>query len=258
MSSLMGVLDGVEFWGAAIGIAAAFMGGVVQGCAGFGLGLTVAPCLMLVVVPAVAVPTVLSLSIVNSLLVTLHARRHLHYGTLVPLVLGGLVGIPIGIQILRFVNPVTLKVVTGAFVVVVTLTMLQGWSRPLARPGRALLPLGVLSGILNASMSMGGPPIVLFLANQDTPKDQFRASLISFFFFASCYAVALQAFSGLYTSTVVTHTALFVAPLLCGTYCGVSLSRHVPEQVFRRAVLIGVGCMGCVLLVTSLRAVIFP
>lgn len=246
----------LELGGLLFGAVVAMAGGIVQGCAGFGLGLTVAPCLMLVLAPAVAVPTVLTLSIVNSLLVTLHAHRHLHRPTLIPLVIGGTVGTPIGIQILRLADANLIKVSAGIFVVFVAGAMIAGWSRPLRNPGRALIPVGILSGILGGSTSMGGPPVVLFLANQDTPKESFRASLISYFFFASCFAVLLQAAAGMYTRQVAMQSAAFIPPLLFGTFCGVALAQHVPEQAFRRAVLIGVACMGVVLLVSSLRALL--
>lgn len=251
------MLSELELGGLICGAVAAMAGGAVQGCAGFGLGLTVAPCLMLVLTPAVAVPVVLTLSIVNSFLVTIHARRHLHRPTLFLLLIGGAVGTPIGIQILRLADGNLIKLIAGVLVILVSGAMIAGWSRPLRHPHRALIPVGFFSGILGGSTSMGGPPIVLFLSNQDTPKENFRASLISYFFFVSCLTVGLQAAVGMYTPQVALQSAVFIPPLLVGTYCGVAMARRVPEKAFQRAVLIGVACMGVVLLISSLRVLLF-
>jgi len=236
------------------GAVVAFVAGMVQGCAGFGLGMTSAPCLMLITTPAVAVPTILSLSLVNSLVVTLHARRHLLWRLVGPLALGSILGAPLGIYALRVLDPNLLKCCVAVLILLFAAALLAGWSRPLRRPHRALLPLGFFSGILGGSTSMSGPPVILFLTNQDTPKDVFRANLITYFFIEGVFTLIIYLAWGMYTLDVARFAVALVPAMLLGTVAGIHLSSRVPEQTFRRVVLVGITLMGVLLLITSLRA----
>lgn len=238
------------------GMAAAFVAGMVQGCAGFGLGLTSAPCLMLFTTPAVAVPTVIGLSLANSFVTALHARRHLLWRLVGLLALGSIAGIPVGAYALRVIDPNVLSVGIAVFILLFVAALATGWTRPLRRPQRALLPLGCLCGVLAGSTSMSGPPLILFLANQDTPKDVFRANLISYFFLEGLFTLVLYLAWGMYTLEVARLTAALIPPVLVGTAVGIRLSKRLPETTFRRIVLIGLSLVAVVLLVTSLRTIL--
>lgn len=236
------------------GMAVAFLAGMIQGCAGFGLGLASVPCLMLFAAPAVVVPTVLGMSMVNSFVTALHARRHLLWRLVGMLALGSIAGIPLGVYALRVIDPNIMSIGVAVLILIFVAAMATGWTRPLRRPQRALLPLGCVCGILAGSTSMSGPPLILFLANQDTPKDVFRANLISYFFLEGVFTLMLYLAWGMYTLEVARLTAALVPAVLLGTTVGIRLSKYLPEAVFRRIVLIGLTLIATVLLVTSLGA----
>jgi len=52
---------------------------------------------------------------------------------------------------------------------------------------------GFFSGLLNTSTSMSGPPVLILLAGQGLPKDQFRRTLVSFFFVSGLVAALVLA-----------------------------------------------------------------
>ncbi|MDQ1256532.1 MAG: uncharacterized protein QG656_1128, partial [Candidatus Hydrogenedentes bacterium] len=159
-----------------VGFAIAFIAGMTQGCTGFGLALVAAPCMMLVLDPRIVVPSVVLLSTVNTALVAYDARRHIRLWLVVPLALGGIVGFPFGAHALTALNASTIKVFVGIFVILFATALLAGWRKPLPMKTPFLLPVGVAGGFLGGCTSMGGPPVILFLSNQDLPKDAFRGN----------------------------------------------------------------------------------
>lgn len=240
------------------GALVAALAGFVQGCAGFGLGMTAAPALMLFLGrdPSFVTPVVLSLSALNSLAGGLEARRFLQWRFLLPLAAGGVAGTPLGIAVLRYIDDTVLRTVTGGIVLVFAAALLSGWRRPMPNAPYTLFPVGVSSGFLGGALAMGGPPAILFLANQGMPRDHFRANLLVYFFISSCFGIALFAFSGMYTGEVAGAVAGFTLPLLAGTWLGVRLSRRIPEARFRHAVIVAAGMMGVLLLAGGARALL--
>ncbi|MBN2128064.1 MAG: sulfite exporter TauE/SafE family protein [Sedimentisphaerales bacterium] len=237
-----------------VAVGAMFLAGIVQGCAGFGMALVAAPMLMLVLAPAAVVPMIVPLSTINSFVVAFEARRHIRPGLVAPLAAGGILGVPLGVHALKVLDPIHLKVGVGLFVVTVGVLLLKGWRMPLGDGVKTKLPVGIISGFFGGSTSMGGPPVVFFLANNDTAKDTFRANLVCYFFVVNCIAIATFFARHLITWQVAGRMAMCLPGMLLGTFLGVQLSRRVPEARFRKGVMILVCVTGGVLLLTNVRA----
>ena len=237
-----------------VGIVVFCFAGLVQGCTGFGMALVAAPCLMLLMPPVTAVCTIIMMSTVSTFFVAAHARRHIRVRLVGPLALGGVVGMPFGIWTLQVVHPPLLKALVGAFVTAFALLLLSGWRRPLEHPRWSLIPVGMAGGLLGGSTSMGGPPVILFLANQETPKDAFRGNISCYFFTVNCFAITMFLAKGLLDAQVALQATVFLPAMLLGTYGGVALAKRVPEGLFRKVVMIGVAMMGLVLLATNARS----
>lgn len=236
---------------------AIFLAGLAQGCTGFGLGMIAAPSLMTLLPPAAVVPVVVSLSIINSGVVTWHGRKSLAPSLVGPLILFGLVGLPIGIHALHVADARYIRLLAGCVVSGFVTAQALGWRRPIRNQMLGLPPVALLGGFLGGSTAMAGPPIILFLSNQSVPKDAFRANIICFFWVNSIMAAAIFAWRGMYTMQVLRYAMLLLPALLAGTYAGVRLSKHVTETQFRLVVLLGAGTMGAVLIVTSVRSILF-
>lgn len=242
--------------GMLVGLGAFCLAGLIQGCTGFGSALVAAPCLLMYFEPTFVVPIITLMSLTNTSLVAFHARRHILPGLVGPLALGGVVGSPIGISLLGVLNPIWLKIGVAVFVVAFALVLLSGWSKPIRNPKCSLLPIGLVSGILGGTTGISGPPVILFLASQGTPKEVFRGNIACYFTVVSCMAIGVLTYKGLVNPAVLMKAGVFLPAMLAGTYFGVKLSRHVSEDHFRKGVVIGVGVMGLVLLITSVRAAV--
>lgn len=237
----------------AIGAVAVLIGGIIQGCTGFGFALVVVPTLLLSMPSSVVVPTVVGINIFSSAILLAESRKKISTEILLPLLCGGLAGVAIGSYFLRSVDDRFLKLAVGVLVSGFAYALLVGWSRPLRNQKAALLPVGILSGMLQGAIAIPGPPVILFLSNQNVPKATFRATFVSYFFGLNVVTITIFAFAGFFDATVGKNVAVFVPAMVLGLFFGIRLSRVISEESFRRLTLALAIVMGCILLVTSGR-----
>jgi len=110
-----------------------------------------------------------------------------------------------------------------------------GWK--IKRERAVLLPVGVASGFMNGLIGMAGPPVVLFLTNQEVEKEALRASITLFFFAQNIISLPIYAANGLMTAEAVRLSLWLFPALAVGTVAGILLHKKVKEAVFRRIVL---------------------
>ncbi len=235
-----------------VGSAIAFLAGFVQGYTGFGMALIAAPALLFLYPPEFVTPTVILLSTVNTAYVAYNARRHVRLRIVGPLVVGAFFGIPAGVWALHHTNEVWLKIALGAFVLAFALTLLSGWRKPVARAVPAMIPVGMLSGFSGGASSMGGPPVILFLANQDTDRDAFRGNIVCYFLIINLWAIANFLWRDDISTDIVRQVVIFVPAVLLGSFTGVRTAPHVPNELFKKIAMGAAAIMGFVLLATNL------
>ena len=185
-------------------------------------------------------------------MVLFESRRHLDVGRIWPLVIGGIAGIPVGAYLLLVLASDVIRVFAGLVVAASTLAFLAGFKREVKNERAAWVPIGVASGILGGSVSMSGPPAILFLSNQGVGKDAFRANL-TFYFTIMTAATALVYFAGGLLTAEVAGLALVLVPAtLAGTFAGIRLSHRIRETVCDRLVLVFLLMLGVMAVVTGL------
>ena len=234
-------------------------GAVVQGICGFGFAIvTVPPLLLLHYSPKLVVAIGVILGIVNAAYMVIKIRKHLVASIIAPLAVGAMFGIPVGMVVLANLDGPVFKALVGGFMMLFAAVLLSGWQRPVKNTRRASYPIGFASGLLNASISMAGPPVILFLANQSVPKDVFRANIVMYFLLVNLGAFVAFGYQGWLTVEVWRHAAFFVPVMLCFTTVGIGIADKVSERVFRRLALLSATIMGAVLLIKNLVDVIYP
>jgi uncharacterized protein len=215
----------------------ALVGGaaLISSIAGFGFGLLLAPPLALLIGPkdTVVLSNLLSSFLNAAMFVRLHA--HIEWKLGLVLTAGSMVGMPIGVLVLIWLNPKELQILIALSVVVFAVFLLRG----LKIHGGGLLgdaATGIVSGVLNTSTSMSGPPVVLYLQGRGIAPDVFRGTLAALFCVTSFTAFGLLAGAGRF-DTEIGQEALFALPALAaGWVGGTALYRHVDEVRFRRLV----------------------
>jgi hypothetical protein len=221
--------------------AAALVGAAVQSATGFGFALVLSPALFAVLEPVEAVTTLLVLGLALNLLVLFEGGRpdHVDWRRLAPMLAAALPGMAVGALLLGLLSKATLQVGVGLAVIAAALWQLWGpeGARRWASGRAAGWATGFLSGALTTSISVSGPPIVLWLEAHGVRPLEFRASLAASF-------LALNLTGGLVLLAVEGSGALdagTVAPLLglllVGYALGAFAFRRLPPDRFSTAVL---------------------
>ena len=238
-----------------LGLLAIFLAGVTYGLTGFGFALVSVPLLMLLLPPRAVVPIVLLLSTLTGIAVAYEARKSVDLKRIWPLMVAGFVGMPLGTYLLTSLDANVLKAAIGAVITLIALAFLFGFQRSVRNERLACAPIGFVSGLLNGSTGMSGPPVILFFNNQGIEKQVFRANLATYFVALNFGTFAAQFIGGLFTREVLTYVLWFLPALFIGTWAGIRLSHRVREAAFRRATLIIVSLAGLTSMLAGLGVI---
>ena len=215
-----------------------FFAGVCRGFAGFGLSALVVTSLALVLPPAQVVPIALLLEAVSSLLMLRHTWSDVRWGVLGWLLLGAVVGTPLGIAILHFASPDSVRVVISLLVLVAAVLLWRGVGLRVDGGKVTKLSVGTFSGVANGAASLGGLPIAVFLLAASLPGAAVRATLSIYFLLLNSYGTGALAVSGLVTGTTLARVATFALPVGLGVLFGHLFFNRASPEAFRRVVLI--------------------
>ncbi len=127
--------------------------------------------------------------------------------------------------------------------------------REISNQNLASILVGLISGVLGGSMSISGPPIVLFLNNQNVEKTTFRANLIAYFFSLYVATIPAYLFGNLITVDLLGSSVVMVPIMFLGATLGIRLSRKVDERVFKRIALLLVLTTGIMVIISALNIV---
>lgn len=215
---------------------------VVRGLTGFGFSAIIVTGLSLILLPAQTVVLALLLEIVASIHLLPSAWKNINWPLLGALGIGLLVGTPIGVSLLAWLDPDVMRLVISFLVLTFALLLFNGYSYRGPQNFPVYSGVGLLSGICNGTAALGGLPIVTFLLSTQAKVETTRATLIAAFLGTDIYALVLAGGHGLVTSTTLTY-AIISLPIVIG---GVSLGKHLfnkasPRFFKRSAILLLLG-----------------
>jgi uncharacterized protein len=234
----------------ALGAAA---GGFVQGLSGFAFGLVAMAIWAWWLDPTLAGPLVVFGSLVGQLL-SIHAvRRGFDARRALPVVAGGVVGVPLGVALLRHIDPLAFKLALGVLLMVWCPAMLV--SRDLPRVtggGRAAdAGAGLVGGVMGGLGGLTGPAPTLWAALRGWERDAQRGVFQVYNLAMHVLTMAIY----LATGTITAEAArlfLVVAPaMLVPALLGAWLYRRFSDAAFRKLVLGFLAASGVVLVVTT-------
>jgi len=237
-------------------ITVVLIAGFIRGYSGFGFSMIVVVALSLIFSPAQIVPVVLLLEIAASVWLMPHVWQQVQWRFLGWLFLGVAVGTPVGTQLLSRVSVIPMRAAIAITVMILSVMLWRGF-RLTKAPGKgAIISGGVISGVLNGSAAIGGPPVVLLLFSSPASVEVSRASLITFFLGTDIFATAMCSAHGLVTAQKLLFALMLFVPLVCGLYLGNRSFIHTPPEAFRKRVLILLCVLSFFALLRSVLSVI--
>ncbi len=190
-----------------------------QGVVGFGQGLIVAPLAFVVFDKSVALTVLVVIAVVINAYLTVRAKEPLDRKTFNPLIIGTVVGLPFGLLVARTASLSALQLGAG-MISIATAALLVFYRVKLVKRRWHTLLAGALSGFMQTSTTLSGPPVALILTAQDTPKKVMRTLLPAYFVVLMLVTVPLFAVTGLLSGKGAL-IGLLAAPLvLISAYIG--------------------------------------
>jgi uncharacterized membrane protein YfcA len=167
----------------ALAAAATLVAAAVQSATGFGFALILSPALLGTLDRYEAVTALLALGLVLNLLVLFDGGRlgPVAWRELVPVLVAAIPGLALGAAALAFLSKPILQVVVGLVVLVAAAIQLRGRLRGRPVRSRSAAAAGLASGALTTSISVSGPPLVLWLESREVAPAELRATLAACF-----------------------------------------------------------------------------
>jgi len=228
--------------------------GFVQGLSGFAFGLVAMTFWVWVVAPQLAGPLVVFGSLIGQLLALGSIRRGFDGRRLLPFVVGGCVGTPIGVWLLHLVDPTVFKAAVGAILVAYCPVMLFIRAMPRITFGGRLADggVGLIGGIMGGLGGLNGPVPTLWCSLRGWSRDEQRAVFQTFSLCMQALALTIYAASGLITGETLGLFALVAPAMIVPTLIGVRLYARFSEVGFRTLILVLLSLSGVVLLIASI------
>lgn len=233
---------------------AAFAAAFVAGLAGFAFGLVAMAIWLHQLSPAQTAMLITFYAIIVQGYAVWKVRHAIKLRRILPMVIGGLIGIPLGVELLRVAPAASMRTGIGLFMIAFSLYSLF---KPALAPVKGERPLAdgtvsVLSGIVGGATGLAGILPAIWSTLRGWPKDEQRAAFqpvgVTLF-------VAMAVWLG-GTGTIDGATLrLFLIGLpavLLGTWLGLKLYGRLDEASFRKVVLVVLMISGAALVVPRL------
>lgn len=232
--------------------------GFVQGLSGFAFGLVAMGIWAWSLDPVLAGPLAVFGSLIGQLLATGSMWRILDPRRALPFVLGGIVGVPIGVLLLRYINPVAFKASVGLLLVIWCPLMLFARDLPRLHWGGRLADSGVgwIGGIMSGLGGLSGPAPILWSTLRGWDRHTQRGVFQVFNLSMQSLTLATYIASDTMPRAAWPLFAVMVPAMLIPSVAGFLLYHRVSDLMFRRVILGLLTVSGAVLIVSSLAKLV--
>lgn len=232
-------------------LVAAFAASLITGLAGFAFGIIAAGPWLHVLTPAQTTTLIVAFGLLVQGYSVWKLRAAVRLRRLLPFLIGSAVGVPLGVELLRWVAPAHLRAGIGALLIGYGL---YGLLRPklpeLKTSGSAADgTVGFFGGVLGGATGLAGILVTIWSGLRGWSKDEQRAVFQP----AGVATFAMIALwlggTGMVAPDTLTLFALGLPAVLAGTWAGLKLYGKLDEGGFRKVVLVLLLVSGATLLV---------
>lgn len=215
----------------------------LQSATGIGFGVIAGPMLLIALNDGSAIQISIFLNLLIAVILTPSLWKQADRQLLVKLFIGLAIGSPLGLLVFLSMDIALLKAFAGTAVVLTLFLTIRGSSAQVRQsamnPGNVeQVSIGVVSGIMGASLAMPGPIPAGWMSTKGFGKQEIRATILVMFIFAYVVALALQfGLAGISVDTV-RFSAMLAPSTVVGIFVGRLISSRITEQTFRRLLVI--------------------
>lgn len=209
--------------------AAVLVGAGTQRITGMGFALMASPLLVLVLGVDDGVGTSQVLTLIASVIVLTQLWRSVEWRKSALLFAASVVGVVPGAWLTRQLRAPVLAILIGALVIVALAAVLMDERARVFRGTAGGATAGFLSGFMNVTAGVGGPPIVLYRLSTDWPHTPYVATVQVYFIGLNTASLAARGRPDLDGATWVA----VVGALVVGLVLGDRLAGHVTDAQAR-------------------------
>jgi uncharacterized membrane protein YfcA len=243
-------MDGLVFTLFAL---AAFAGGFISGFSGFAMGLVVSGVWLHIITPMQTATLIAGYGLLTQGYGIFNLRHALDPRKTWPLAVGTIIGVPLGVSVLAYLNPVYLRFGVGVLLVLYTI---YGLTRPMFAPIKigvaSDIAIGISNGLLGGLTGLGGIISTISCQLRGWPKDVQRAVFQPVLFVAFVAISISQAVAGSITADTLKLYGVGVPFMVAGLWLGFRLFGKINDETFRKTVLALLLLAGLSLIVPSL------
>ena len=212
-------------------------GGLIQTTVGFGLGIFVMAFFPFFLPMATSVTVSCLFSLIGSIWVCWAYRKKIRFRLLVFPLLGFFVSNTLTTIFAVQQNDTLLKRILGIFLIILSFYFIFFSSKIHIRPTRLNGSIaGLLGGVTHALFSIGGPPVVIFYLAALEDKDEYLATIQTYFLICNIYTLSVRASVGLVTANMLLLTLAGFVGLAAGVFIGAKIYSRLNKQNLLRLV----------------------
>ncbi len=157
---------------------------------GFGDAMVGMPLLVVIIGLQAAVPLMAMLALLMAFMILAKNRQYVSFKMSWKLVASSLVGVPLGLFYLSYINEALVNILLAVFIITFACLRLLDIRLKLKTPPFVTYLVGFVSGILGGAYNINGPPVIILLSAQNWAAAKFRSTLQGYFFFTGMGMVA--------------------------------------------------------------------
>lgn len=225
----------------------------LQAATGFGFAIMSIPFFLLLFEPHMAIQLNIVLSLILCLVMIYRVRNEIDRGLLFRLTKGSIIGLFPGLMLFIFFDAQALSIFVGIIILLSAILLIAKVN--LRQSNTKEIIAGVFSGLLTASIGMGGPPLMIYFLGSKTDKNTLHGTTIAYFVLVSLFSFILQLVTFDISNRVWTATLWSIPFLLLGILLGQWIFTRLNQQLFRNAIYILLVVSGIYMLLTNLPIV---
>jgi uncharacterized protein len=224
------------------------LAGFIRGFVGFGASLIIVMVLSTVYGPVMAVP-IATLSGLPAMFQLLpNAVRYSERAFVIPFGIAAIFAAPIGTWFLIATEPALMKVCISAFVLIMVAMLHRGWKLPPSAGTGVFTFAGIVSGLVQGSAGVGGPPAVAIALSRPGTTDLQRSNVIGAVAALSVCSIPALWLHDLLTREVCLISLILFPLYLGGTWLGARFFSGAGHRHFRDGALLMLAIIGVVTL----------
>lgn len=225
---------------------------LIRSVTGFGDALFAMPLLLLILPSNMAIPLFALCGGMTGLILVIIKRKKINLNSTKLLIISSLIGIPVGIFILKRFDDSVMKIAIGLLLIFFSIYMIFVKTKIKLKGNISTYFFGFISGVLGGAYNTNGPPIIIYGGLRGWNKKEYLSTLQAYYLISSIFIILAHGVSGMFTPKVLNIYFISIPFSLFLIAVGIQLNNKVPEKYFKYFINIMISIVGVALIIQNI------